>query len=117
MCYLFAGGPITEDIYQAAQQLSSRWEAFCALLVERLAWLDYQSRILAFYNLYQQLEQSVASADTWVKLTPLPPSEPEPIRNQLERCRVIISIHEAEDVYQHTIFSLFDLTISSTCRP
>ncbi|XP_062373471.1 dystrophin [Sardina pilchardus] len=85
------GGPITENIYMAAQQLSSRWEAFCALLVERLAWLDYQSRILAFYNLYQLLEQSVASADSWIKLTPLPPSEPEPIRNQLDRCRDEIS--------------------------
>ncbi|KAL2102193.1 hypothetical protein ACEWY4_001361 [Coilia grayii] len=81
------GGPITENIYLAAQQLSSRWEEFCVLLVERLAWLDYQSRILAFYNLYQQLELSVNSAENWIKLTPLPPSEAEPIRNQLERCR------------------------------
>ncbi|XP_063072868.1 dystrophin isoform X2 [Engraulis encrasicolus] len=85
------GGPITENIYTAAQQLSSRWEDFCVLLVERLTWLDYQSRILAFYNLYQQLELSVNGAENWIKLTPLPPSEPEPIRNQLERCRDEIS--------------------------
>uniref|UniRef100_A0AAY4E7K9 Dystrophin n=1 Tax=Denticeps clupeoides TaxID=299321 RepID=A0AAY4E7K9_9TELE len=75
------------DIHQAAQQLSSRWDAFCTLLSERLAWLAYQSRLLAFYSLFQQIEQGVAAAEAWLKVQAPPACELEPIRVQLERCR------------------------------
>ncbi|XP_028837014.1 dystrophin isoform X3 [Denticeps clupeoides] len=85
---LDGGCAIAEDIHQAAQQLSSRWDAFCTLLSERLAWLAYQSRLLAFYSLFQQIEQGVAAAEAWLKVQAPPACELEPIRVQLERCRV-----------------------------
>uniref|UniRef100_A0A671RXS4 Dystrophin-like n=1 Tax=Sinocyclocheilus anshuiensis TaxID=1608454 RepID=A0A671RXS4_9TELE len=80
-------GQNSEDIQQAAQQLRARWVDFCALLAERLAWLAYQTKVLAFYNLFQQLEQAVAVAENWLKVQSPPACEPEPLRIQLERCR------------------------------
>uniref|UniRef100_A0A671LE11 Dystrophin-like n=1 Tax=Sinocyclocheilus anshuiensis TaxID=1608454 RepID=A0A671LE11_9TELE len=80
-------GQNSEDIQQAAQQLRARWVDFCALLAERLAWLAYQTKVLAFYNLFQQLEQAVGTAENWLKVQSPPACEPEPLRIQLERCR------------------------------
>uniref|UniRef100_A0A672MX74 Dystrophin n=1 Tax=Sinocyclocheilus grahami TaxID=75366 RepID=A0A672MX74_SINGR len=80
-------GQNSEDIQQAAQQLRARWVDFCALLAERLAWLAYQTKVLAFYNLFQQLEQAVVVAENWLKVQSPPACEPEPLRIQLERCR------------------------------
>ncbi|TRY57147.1 hypothetical protein DNTS_002628, partial [Danionella cerebrum] len=84
---LTSDGQNSEDIQQAAQQLRARWVDFCALLAERLAWLAYQTKVLAFYNLFGQLEQAVATAENWLKLQSPPACEPEPLRIQLERCR------------------------------
>ncbi|TRZ02504.1 hypothetical protein DNTS_000081 [Danionella cerebrum] len=88
---LTSDGQNSEDIQQAAQQLRARWVDFCALLAERLAWLAYQTKVLAFYNLFGQLEQAVATAENWLKLQSPPACEPEPLRIQLERCRDEIS--------------------------
>uniref|UniRef100_A0A8C9WAK2 Dystrophin n=1 Tax=Scleropages formosus TaxID=113540 RepID=A0A8C9WAK2_SCLFO len=77
-----------DDIQQAAEQLNSRWVEFCALLDERLSWLAYQTKVLAFYNQFQQLEQAVVTAENWLKGQQPPASEPEPLRVQLERCKV-----------------------------
>ncbi|XP_016387170.1 dystrophin-like [Sinocyclocheilus rhinocerous] len=84
---LTSDGQNSEDIQQAAQQLRARWVDFCALLAERLAWLAYQTKVLAFYNLFQQLEQAVGTAENWLKVQSPPACEPEPLRIQLERCR------------------------------
>ncbi|XP_052439429.1 dystrophin-like isoform X2 [Carassius gibelio] len=84
---LTSDGQNSEDIQQAAQQLRARWVDFCALLAERLAWLAYQTKVLAFYSLFQQLEQAVAAAENWLKVQSPPACEPEPLRIQLERCR------------------------------
>uniref|UniRef100_A0A8C1ZJ30 Dystrophin n=1 Tax=Cyprinus carpio TaxID=7962 RepID=A0A8C1ZJ30_CYPCA len=84
---LTSDGQNSEDIQQAAQQLRARWVDFCALLAERLAWLAYQTKVLAFYNLFQQLEQAVVAAENWLKVQSPPACEPEPLRIQLERCR------------------------------
>ncbi|KAK7166628.1 hypothetical protein R3I93_006395 [Phoxinus phoxinus] len=84
---LTSDGQNSEDIEQAAQQLRARWVDFCALLAERLAWLAYQTKVLAFYNLFQQLEQAVGTAENWLKVQSPPACEPEPLRIQLERCR------------------------------
>lgn len=85
-------GQNSEDIQQAAEQLRSRWVDFCALLAERLAWLAYQTKVLAFHNLFQQLEQAVATAENWLKVQSPPASEPEPLRIQLDRCRVTVDV-------------------------
>uniref|UniRef100_A0A8C1QRC8 Dystrophin n=1 Tax=Cyprinus carpio TaxID=7962 RepID=A0A8C1QRC8_CYPCA len=84
---LTSDGQNSEDIQQAAQQLRARWVDFCSLLAERLAWLAYQTKVLAFYNLFQQLEQAVGTAENWLKVQSPPACEPEPLRIQLERCR------------------------------
>ncbi|ROL45472.1 Dystrophin, partial [Anabarilius grahami] len=84
---LTSDGQNSEDIEQAAQQLRARWVDFCALLAERLAWLAYQTKVLAFYSLFQQLEQAVVTAENWLKVQSPPACEPEPLRIQLERCR------------------------------
>ncbi|XP_051994210.1 dystrophin-like isoform X1 [Xyrauchen texanus] len=84
---LGSDGQNSEDIQQAAQQLRARWVDFCALLAERLAWLAYQTKVLAFYNLFQQLEQAVVTTENWLMVQSPPASEPEPLRIQLERCR------------------------------
>ncbi|XP_005755675.1 dystrophin-like, partial [Pundamilia nyererei] len=86
-------GSRAEDIAQAAEQLNQRWAGFCTLLGERLAWLSYQTKVLAFYSLYEQCEQAVDSSENWLKVQPPLASEPEPLKVQLDRCR-----HFAEEV-------------------
>ncbi|XP_055363081.1 dystrophin isoform X4 [Betta splendens] len=80
-------GSRADDIAQAAEQLNQRWVGFCALLEERLAWLAYQTKVLAFYSLYEQCEQAVDSSDNWLKVQAPPAFEPEPLKVQLDRCR------------------------------
>ncbi|XP_078147159.1 dystrophin isoform X1 [Centroberyx gerrardi] len=84
-------GSRADDIAQAAEQLNQRWVGFCALLAERLAWLAYQAKVLAFYNLYEQCEQAVANSENWLKVQAPPASEPEPLKIQLDRCREEVS--------------------------
>ncbi|XP_061910041.1 dystrophin isoform X1 [Entelurus aequoreus] len=80
-------GTRAEDIAQAAEQLNQRWVGFCALLADRLVWLAYQTKVLAFYNLYEQCVQSVDTSENWLKIQ-LPPSlEAETLKVQLDRCR------------------------------
>ncbi|KAJ8003692.1 hypothetical protein DPEC_G00150960 [Dallia pectoralis] len=81
------GSGRANDIQTAAEELNTRWVGFCALLVERLDWLAYQSKVLAFYNLWQQLEQAVVNSENWLKVQQPPASELEPLKHQLERCR------------------------------
>ncbi|XP_004086056.1 dystrophin isoform X2 [Oryzias latipes] len=80
-------GSRADDIAQAADQLNQRWLGFCGLLADRLAWLAYQTKVLAFYSLFQQCEQAVDSSENWLKVQAPPASEPEPLRVQLDRCR------------------------------
>ncbi|KAM3585392.1 uncharacterized protein V6R79_016686 [Siganus canaliculatus] len=80
-------GSRADDIAQAAEQLNQRWVGFCALLADRLAWLAYQTKVLAFYSLYEQCEQAVDNSENWLKVQAPPASEPEPLKVQLERCR------------------------------
>ncbi|XP_028281420.1 dystrophin isoform X2 [Parambassis ranga] len=80
-------GTRAEDIAQAAEQLNQRWVGFCALLADRLAWLAYQTKVLAFYSLYEQCEQAVDNSENWLKVQAPPASEPEPLKVQLDRCR------------------------------
>ncbi|XP_035768824.1 dystrophin-like [Neolamprologus brichardi] len=80
-------GSRAEDIAQAAEQLNQRWAGFCTLLGDRLAWLSYQTKVLAFYSLYEQCEQAVDSSENWLKVQPPLASEPEPLKVQLDRCR------------------------------
>lgn len=80
-------GSRADDIAQAAEQLNQRWVGFCALLADRLAWLAYQAKVLAFYSLYEQCEQAVDSSENWLKVQAPPASEPEPLKVQLDRCR------------------------------
>lgn len=87
-------GHNSDDIQQAAQQLEARWVEFCSLLAEKLAWLAYQTKVLAFYNLFQNLEQIVANSENWLKIQQPPACEQEPLRIQLERCRVTISVFQ-----------------------
>uniref|UniRef100_A0AAR2KC62 Dystrophin n=1 Tax=Pygocentrus nattereri TaxID=42514 RepID=A0AAR2KC62_PYGNA len=84
---LTTDGQNCDDIQQAEQQLRTRWIDFCALLAERLAWLAYQTKVLAFYSLFQELEQAVANSENWLKVQQPPACEQEPLRIQLERCR------------------------------
>ncbi|XP_030010403.1 dystrophin isoform X7 [Sphaeramia orbicularis] len=80
-------GSRADDIAQAAEQLNQRWVGFCALLADRLAWLAYQTKVLAFYSLFEQCEQAVDSSENWLKVQAPPASEPEPLKVQLDRCR------------------------------
>ncbi|XP_028324112.1 dystrophin isoform X3 [Gouania willdenowi] len=80
-------GSRADDIAQAAEQLNQRWVGFCALLADRLAWLAYQTKVLAFYNLYSQCEQAVDNSENWLKVQTPPAAEAEPLKVQLERCR------------------------------
>uniref|UniRef100_A0A8D3EGG4 Dystrophin n=1 Tax=Scophthalmus maximus TaxID=52904 RepID=A0A8D3EGG4_SCOMX len=80
-------GTRAEDIAQAAEQLNQRWVGFCALLSDRLTWLAYQTKVLAFYNLFAQCEQAVDNSENWLKVQAPPASEPEPLKVQLDRCR------------------------------
>lgn len=84
----FIDGQNSDDIQQASQQLQTRWVEFCALLADRLTWLAYQTKVLAFYNLFHELEQAVANSENWLKVQQPPACEAQPLRIQLERCRV-----------------------------
>ncbi|XP_068575388.1 dystrophin isoform X3 [Cebidichthys violaceus] len=80
-------GSRADDIAQSAEQLNQRWLGFCALLADRLTWLAYQTKVLAFYSLYEQCEQAVDCSENWLKVQTPPASEPEPLKVQLDRCR------------------------------
>ncbi|KAI9525953.1 hypothetical protein NQZ68_002501 [Dissostichus eleginoides] len=80
-------GMRADDIAQAAEQLNQRWVGFCALLADKLAWLAYQTKVLAFYSLFEQCEQAVDTSECWLKVQAPPASEPEPLKVQLDRCR------------------------------
>ncbi|KAJ8253066.1 hypothetical protein GJAV_G00208740 [Gymnothorax javanicus] len=84
---LASEGQRADDIQQAAEQLNNRWVEFCALLEDRLSWLAYQTKVLAFYNQFQQLEQAVLTAENWLKVQQPPACDLELLRVQLERCR------------------------------
>ncbi|KAM6945421.1 LOW QUALITY PROTEIN: dystrophin-like [Aplochiton taeniatus] len=88
---LASEGGRADDLQAASEQLNSRWEGFCVLLAERLSWLAYQSKVLAFYNLFQQLEQAVVNSENWLKVQSPPACEAEPLRIQLDRCREELS--------------------------
>ncbi|CAL8283695.1 unnamed protein product [Gadus morhua 'NCC'] len=60
---------------------------FCTVLVERLAWLAYQTQVVAFFSLYEQCDQGVVNSENWLKVQQPPSCEPDPLRIQLERCR------------------------------
>lgn len=45
-------------------------------------------QVLAFYSLFEQCEQAVESSENWLKVQVPPASEPEPLKVQLDRCRV-----------------------------
>ncbi|XP_047659645.1 dystrophin isoform X2 [Tachysurus fulvidraco] len=101
---LTSDGQNSDDIQQAAQQLHARWVEFCSLLAERLAWLAYQTKVLAFYNLFHNLEQLVANSENWLKIQQPPACELEPLRIQLERCRdeiARLSVLEPEVEHLH----------------
>ncbi|KAM4537905.1 dystrophin [Fundulus diaphanus] len=80
-------GSRADDIAQAADQLNQRWAGFCVLLADRLTWLAYQTKVLAFYSLYEQCEQAVDTSENWLKVQAPPASDPEPLKVQLDRCR------------------------------
>ncbi|KAM6893658.1 dystrophin [Xenentodon cancila] len=80
-------GSRADDIAQAADQLNQRWVGFCALLADRLAWLAYQTKVLAFYNLFEQCEQTVDNSENWLKVQAPPACDPEALKIQLDRCR------------------------------
>ncbi|XP_041114936.1 dystrophin isoform X1 [Polyodon spathula] len=76
-----------DDIKQASEQLNNRWVEFCQLLGERLAWLQYQNKILAFYSQLQQIEQAVVTVENWLRSQQAPATDPESIKLQLEKCK------------------------------
>lgn len=87
---VFLEGVNADSIKQAAEQLNSRWIEFCQLLSERLNWLEYQNRIITFYNQLQQLEQITTAAENWLKTQPITTSEPTAVKSQLKICKVRI---------------------------
>ncbi|XP_067848886.1 dystrophin isoform X5 [Heptranchias perlo] len=76
-----------DDIKQASEQLQNRWKEFCQLLVERIDWLQYQSKIIAVSSQLQQLEQAVISSESWLKSQHLPATESDTAKIQLEKCK------------------------------
>lgn len=50
-------------------------------------------QVLAFYSLYEQCEQAVDNSENWLKVQAPPASEPEPLRVQLDRCRVSFRVN------------------------
>ncbi|KAH0624758.1 hypothetical protein JD844_032533, partial [Phrynosoma platyrhinos] len=76
-----------DNIKQASEQLNNRWIEFCQLLSERLAWLEYQNNIIAFYSQLQQLEQTVITAENWLKAQPAPVADPDAVKTQLVKCK------------------------------
>ncbi|XP_048458785.1 dystrophin isoform X4 [Rhincodon typus] len=80
-----------DDIKQASEQLQNRWEEFCQLLVERMDWLQYQSKIITVSSQLQQLDQAVISAESWLKAQQPPATESDTAKVQLEKCKEEIS--------------------------
>ncbi|XP_074850648.1 dystrophin isoform X3 [Carettochelys insculpta] len=80
-----------DNIKQASEQLNSRWIEFCQLLSERLAWLEYQNNIIAFYSQLQQLEQTAVTAENWLKAQPTPATDPTTVKIQLDKCKDEVS--------------------------
>ncbi|XP_059506330.1 dystrophin isoform X10 [Stegostoma tigrinum] len=80
-----------DDIKQASEQLQNRWEEFCQLLVERMDWLQYQSKIIAVSSQLQQLDQAVISAESWLKAQQPLATESDTAKVQLEKCKEEIS--------------------------
>uniref|UniRef100_UPI00398ED900 dystrophin isoform X4 n=1 Tax=Pristiophorus japonicus TaxID=55135 RepID=UPI00398ED900 len=80
-----------DDIKHASEQLQNRWEEFCQLLVERMDWLQYQSKIIAVSSQLQQLEQAVISSESWLKAQQPPATESDTAKIQLEKCKEEIS--------------------------
>ncbi|KAM6448274.1 dystrophin isoform 3-T3 [Liasis olivaceus] len=76
-----------DNIKQASEQLNNRWIEFCQLLSERLAWLEYQNNIIAFYSQLQQLEQTVITVENWMKAQLLPAADPDAVKTQLDKCK------------------------------
>ncbi|XP_063809549.1 dystrophin isoform X8 [Pseudophryne corroboree] len=76
-----------DSITQSSQHLNSRWTDFCQLLGERLSWLEYQNNINAFYSKLQQLEQTVITAENWLKAQSIIASEAETVKTQLKKCK------------------------------
>lgn len=69
--------------------LVSLWElngGFSSLFIQTVLVCVLQ--VLAFYSLYEQCEQAVESSENWLKVQAPPASEPEPLKVQLDRCRV-----------------------------
>uniref|UniRef100_A0A2D4NZX4 Calponin-homology (CH) domain-containing protein n=1 Tax=Micrurus surinamensis TaxID=129470 RepID=A0A2D4NZX4_MICSU len=81
-----------DNIKQASEQLNIRWIEFCQLLSERLAWLEYQNSIIAFYSQLQQLEHTVITVENWMKAQLLPAADPDAVKIQLDRCKVRNSV-------------------------
>uniref|UniRef100_A0A4W3IX27 Calponin-homology (CH) domain-containing protein n=1 Tax=Callorhinchus milii TaxID=7868 RepID=A0A4W3IX27_CALMI len=80
-------GLSADTIKHASQQLTNRWEEFCQLLVERTAWLQYQSKIIAVSFELQQLEQALISAETWLKAQQAPATDSDTVKIQLDKCK------------------------------
>ncbi|XP_048719602.2 dystrophin isoform X6 [Caretta caretta] len=80
-----------DNIKQASEQLNSRWTEFCQLLSERLAWLEYQNNIIAFYSQLQQLERTAITAENWLKVQPTSAADPATVKIQLEKCKEEVS--------------------------
>ncbi|XP_016848209.2 dystrophin isoform X5 [Anolis carolinensis] len=76
-----------DNIKQASEQLNNRWVEFCQLLSERLAWLEHQNNIIAFYSQLHQLEQTVITAENWLKAQPTPAANPDAVKTQLDKCK------------------------------
>ncbi|XP_078246601.1 dystrophin isoform X8 [Pogona vitticeps] len=76
-----------DNIKQASEQLNNRWIEFCQLLSERLAWLEYQNNIIAFYSQLQQMEQTVITTENWLKAQPKPAADPDAVKTQLDKCK------------------------------
>lgn len=45
-------------------------------------------QVLAFYSSFEQCELAVDGSENWLKVQAPPASEPEPLKVQLDRCRV-----------------------------
>ncbi|XP_063161281.1 dystrophin isoform X1 [Candoia aspera] len=76
-----------DNIKQASEQLNNRWIEFCQLLSERLAWLEYQNNIIAFYSQLQQLEQTVITVENWMKAQLVQAADPDAVKTQLDKCK------------------------------
>lgn len=83
-------------------------------------------QVLAFYSLYEQCEQAVDNSENWLKVQAPPASEPEPLRVQLDRCRVsqtksfcvqtFSGLSIINSTYGHFLHPLFlSMNIKSIC--